>query len=99
MSSVTGKEVVPNIKSAKKRVLTAERNRVRNRVWKSRIRTEQTKIEEAIKSGELMSGDERVSAYYQIIDKAIVKGVLHKNAGSRKKSRLVKRLNRAKQES
>ena len=40
---------MPNIKSAKKRVKVAERNRVRNRVWKSRIRTEQTKIEEALK--------------------------------------------------
>ncbi len=90
---------MPNIKSAKKRVKVAERNRVRNRVWKSRIRTEQTKIEEALKTGELSESDERINDYYQVIDKAVVKGVLHRNAAARKKSRLVKRINKQKAES
>jgi small subunit ribosomal protein S20 len=94
-----GKDVVPNIKSAKKRVKVAERNRVRNRVWKSRVRTEQSKIEEALKAGELNTCDEQVKTYYEVIDKAINKGVLHKNAGARKKARLVKRINKQKAES
>jgi len=90
---------VPNIKSAKKRVKVAERNRVRNRVWKSRVRTEQTKVEEALKAGDLSTCDEQVKTYYEVIDKAINKGVLHKNAGARKKARLVKRINKQKAES
>ncbi|MBI1268840.1 30S ribosomal protein S20 [bacterium] len=90
---------MPNIKSAKKRVKVAERNRVRNRVWKSRVRTEQSKIEEALKAGELNTCDEQVKTYYEVIDKAINKGVLHKNAGARKKARLVKRINKQKAES
>ncbi|MCA9817032.1 MAG: 30S ribosomal protein S20 [Cyanobacteriota/Melainabacteria group bacterium] len=90
---------MPNIKSAKKRVKVAERNRVRNRVWKSRVRTEQTKVEEALKAGDLSTCDEQVKTYYEVIDKAINKGVLHKNAGARKKARLVKRINKQKAES
>lgn len=90
---------MPNIKSAKKRVKVAERNRVRNRVWKSRVRTEQSKIEEALKAGELNTCDEQIKTYYEVIDKAINKGVLHKNAGARKKARLVKRINKQKAES
>ncbi|MBS1999401.1 MAG: 30S ribosomal protein S20, partial [Cyanobacteria bacterium SZAS LIN-2] len=39
---------MPNIKSAIKRVVVAERNRVRNRFWKSNMRTARTKVEEAI---------------------------------------------------
>lgn len=87
---------MPNIKSAKKRVKVAERNRIRNRVWKSRIRTEQTKLEEALKSSDVAACDEQVNSYYQTIDKAIVKGVLHKNTGARKKSRIVKKVNKIK---
>lgn len=90
---------MPNIKSAKKRVKVAERNRVRNRVWKSRVRTEQTKVEEALKAGDMSTCDEQVKTYYEVIDKAINKGVLHKNAGARKKARLVKRINKQKAES
>lgn len=90
---------MPNIKSAKKRVKVAERNRVRNRVWKSRVRTEQSKLEEALKAGELNTCDEQVKTFYEVIDKAINKGVLHKNAGARKKARLVKRINKQKAES
>ena len=90
---------MPNIKSAKKRVKTQERNRVRNRVWKSKIRTEQTKIDEALKSSDFATCDEHIKAYYEVVDKAIVKGILHANTGARKKSRLVKTINRAKQES
>lgn len=90
---------MPNIKSAKKRVKVAERNRVRNRVWKSKIRTEQVKIENALKSSDASACDEQIKFFYEIIDKAIVKGVIHQNTGSRKKSRLVKRINKIKAQS
>ncbi len=77
-----------NIKSAKKRVLIAEANRQRNVAFKSSIKTA-TK-----KALELASGDDKealntaLSKVYQLCDKAVVKGILHKNTASRKKSRL-----------
>lgn len=78
-----------NIKSAKKRVLIAETNRVRNVAFKSSIKT-------AVKKAlELASGEDKgalnsaISRVYQLCDKAVVKGILHKNTAARKKSRLV----------
>ena len=77
-----------NIKSAKKRVLIAEANRQRNVAFKTSIKT-------AIKKAlELASGDDKealnsaISRVYQLCDKAVVKGILHKNTAARKKSRL-----------
>ena len=78
-----------NIKSAKKRILTAEANRQRNVAFKSAIKT-------AIKKSLLLAeGDDKdalnasISQVYQLCDKAVSKGVLHKNTAARKKSRLV----------
>ena len=78
-----------NIKSAKKRVLTAERNRVKNVAFKTSIKT-------ALKKAlELATGDDKealnaaISKAYQLCDKAVSKGILHKNTAARKKSRLV----------
>lgn len=79
---------MPNIKSAIKRVKVAERNRVRNRAWKSQVRTEQTKLEETLKVANVKDIDTHLSAVYAVIDKAVSKGVLHKNTAARKKSRL-----------
>lgn len=77
-----------NIKSAKKRVLIAEANRQRNVAFKTSIKT-------AVKKAlELASGEDKealnaaLSKVYQICDKAVVKGILHKNTAARKKSRL-----------
>lgn len=83
---------MPNIKSAIKRVKVAERNRVRNRVWKSQLRTYQNHVEDALKSSDQKAINESLSAFYMIVDKSIAKGVLHKNTGDRKKSRLAARI-------
>lgn len=83
-----------NIKSSKKRVLIAERNRLRNVAFKSSIKTAVKKVLE------LSSGDDKaalntaLSKVYQLCDKAVSKGVLHKNTAARKKSRLTKALNK-----
>lgn len=78
-----------NIKSAKKRVLIAEANRVRNVAFKTSIKT-------AVKKALALATDEdkdalnsAVSKVYQLCDKAVSKGILHKNTAARKKSRLV----------
>jgi len=81
---------VPNIKSAKKRVRIAEENRKRNKSIRTRIKNITRKLREEKdpkKAGELL----KVS--YSAVDKAVKKGVLHKNTAARKKAqfnRLVK---------
>ncbi len=82
---------MPNIKSAIKRVKIAERNRIRNRSWKAKVRTEQSKLEEILKAANVKQVDGQLNEVYQIIDKAVSKGVLHKNSAARKKSRLAKK--------
>ncbi len=82
-----------NIKSAKKRVLVAQRNTERNVAFKSSIKT-------AVKKAlALVKGDEKelalaISKVYQLCDKAVSKGILHKNTAARKKSRLTKAINK-----
>lgn len=82
---------MPNIKSAIKRVKIAERNRIRNRNWKSQVRTEQTKLEDALKEANVKELDGKVNGLYEVIDKAVSKGVMHRNTAARKKSRLAKK--------
>jgi len=78
---------VANIKSAKKRALVAERNRLRNRAVRSRVKT-------AIKRFEMSDQDVQVAFRRAVsqIDKAVTKGVLHRNAAARRKSALSKKL-------
>ena len=78
-----------NIKSAKKRVLIAERNRVRNVAFKTSIKTALRKVLELATSEDKEALNAAISKVYQLCDKAVVKGILHKNTAARKKSRLV----------
>lgn len=78
-----------NIKSAKKRVLIAEANRQRNVAFKSSIKTAMKKAMELASSEDKEALNAAISKVYQLCDKAVVKGILHKNTAARKKSRLV----------
>jgi small subunit ribosomal protein S20 len=80
---------VPRIKSAIKRVDVAERNRKRNRMWKGQIRTARNEVEEAAKSGKPTDAVAALNQAYSKIDRAVAKGILHKNTAARRKSRLV----------
>lgn len=82
-----------NIKSAKKRVLIAERNRERNVAIKSSIKTAVKKVLEAVQEGKADEAKDALSQAYKLYDKAVSKGVLHKNTAARKKSRLTKKVN------
>ena len=77
-----------NIKSAKKRVLIAERNRLRNVAMKSSIKTAVKKVLELSTSDDKEALNAALSKAYQLCDKAVSKCVLHKNRAARKKSRL-----------
>ena len=78
-----------NIKSAKKRVLIAEANRQRNVAFKSSIKTAVKKALALATEGSKEDLASAISAVYKLCDKAVSKGILHKNTAARKKSRLV----------
>lgn len=81
-----------NTKSAIKRIRTSEKRRVRNRAVRSRVRSALKTARTALTA----AGDEARTAVLQAIrtlDKAVTKGVIHRNTASRKKSALARRLN------
>lgn len=82
-----------NIKSAKKRVLVAIRNNERNTAFRSSIKTAVKKAL-SLATGDVEELKKALSKVYQLCDKAVVKGILHKNTAARKKSRLTKAIKR-----
>jgi small subunit ribosomal protein S20 len=97
---------VANKKSAIKRIKIAERNRLRNKTYKSAVRTLMKKCFQAVETyganpdGEKQTtAKETLAAAYSKIDKAVKKGVLHANTAARKKSRLARSLQKASQPS
>ncbi len=85
---------MPNIKSAKKRVLVSEANYQRNKAARSALRTAVKKADAAI-DAKSADAAEVVKAAVKVIDKAAGKGLIHKNNAANKKSALVNRLNKA----
>ena len=83
---------MPNIKSAIKRVKVSEKKNLRNRMVKSAMKTSVKKFNTAIEAG--TANAELLRATQGAVDKAASKGVIHKNAANRKKSRMAKRLNK-----
>jgi small subunit ribosomal protein S20 len=93
---------VANTKSALKRIQIAERNRIRNKTYKSAVRTLMKKYFAAVEDyarqpspEALQEVQSRMAEAYSKIDKAVKRRVLHPNNGSRKKSRLAARLKKA----
>ena len=83
-----------NIKSAKKRVLTAEKNRLRNVAFKTSVKSAVKKVLELATLEDKDALNTALSKVYQLCDKAVSKGILHKNTASRKKSRLTIAVNK-----
>ncbi len=83
---------MPNIKSAIKRVKVAEKANEANSQAKSAMRTTVKKAEQALATG-AENAQELVVAANKALDKAATKGLIHKNAAARKKSRLAKKAN------
>jgi small subunit ribosomal protein S20 len=81
-----------NIHSQKKRILRAERERLENRRYTSKIKTIFRRLETAM--GEGSDGDSTAThrELVQTIDKAVKRGALHRNSGARKKSRAARLL-------
>ncbi len=90
------KNIMANIKSAKKRILTAERNYERNVAFKSSIKTAVKKVLVLAQAKEKDQNaiNAALSNAYKLCDKAVSKGILHKNTAARKKSRLTLAVNK-----
>ncbi len=85
---------MPNIKSAKKRVLITKGENVRNRSIKTALKTQIKKFDSSVAAG----GESSQVAFRDAvssIDKAVAKGVLHANTAARKKSAIAKKMNAA----
>ena len=83
---------MPNIKSAKKRVLTIEKKTMRNKAIKSALKTQVKKFLVAVEAG---NKEEAVKLYPETvsaIDGAVTKGVIHKNNANNRKAKLAKKL-------
>jgi small subunit ribosomal protein S20 len=76
-----------NIHSQKKRILRAERERLENRRYTSRIKTYFRRLARAVEAGDETGADDEHRVLVQTIDKAVKRGALHRNTGARKKSR------------
>ncbi|MBS3897193.1 MAG: 30S ribosomal protein S20 [Dethiobacter sp.] len=86
---------MPNTKQALKRMRVTAKRTARNRHVKSTFKTAVRRFSDTLAQDDLTVAGDRLLAAQKTIDKAVSKGVLHKNAAARKKSRLAKRLNKA----
>jgi len=84
---------MPNIKSAIKRVKTSEARNAKNTMEKSAMRTAIKKVEAAVTLKDAAAAKEALVVASSKLDKAARKGLIHKNAAARKKSRLMKKVN------
>lgn len=85
---------MPRSKAAEKAVRSSERRRLRNRAVKSMTKTTLTKAQKALAGGDLEAAQSAVAVSIKSLDKAAKKGVIHSNTADRRKSRLMKRLNK-----
>jgi small subunit ribosomal protein S20 len=83
---------MPNIKSVKKDVIKSRKNHLRNVSAKSAMKTFIKKARAAVEAGDAAAASAAVAQAVSVIDKTAERGIIHKNAAARRKSRLMKRL-------
>ncbi|MDR2106667.1 MAG: 30S ribosomal protein S20 [Coriobacteriales bacterium] len=82
-----------NIKSQKKRNRTNEKARLRNRAIKSELKTATRSVRDAVTAGDAATAQERARVANRLFDKAVSKGVIHKNQAANRKSGIAKLAN------
>jgi small subunit ribosomal protein S20 len=87
---------MPNHKSAEKRMRQNEKRRLINRGNRGKLRTGIKKLRAALEGGEAGAAQTLLPETVSLIDKAVQKGALHRNAAARFKSRLTLRANASK---
>ena len=83
-----------NIKQQKKRVKTNEKRRQRNMAVRSAVKTEIRKFRELVANGEKDKAEEQLRVASRKLDKAVTKGVFHRNNAANKKSRMATAFNK-----
>ena len=83
-----------NIQSAKKRVKVSEKKNLRNRMVRSGVKTSMKKFSAALDAG-VEPAKAQLSATTSAVDKAVTKGVIHKNAANRIKARMALAVDKA----
>ena len=93
---ITSEEVfgLPNIKSAKKRVLVNATKAAQNKAQKSALKTALKKFEAAVAGGTRSEADAAYKVAVKAVDQAASKGLLHKNNAANKKSAMTLKLNK-----
>ena len=86
---------MPNIKSAKKRVLVNAKKTEQNKSIRSAVKTEMKKIDLLIKENKLEEAKASLSVAFKVIDSACSKNIYHANNASNKKAKLAKRVDAA----
>ena len=84
---------MPNIKSAKKRVLVNQTKAMQNKMFRTQLKTDIKKYQAAVAAGDAALAQETYKAAVKKIDQAAARGIIHKNAAARKKSQFTKALN------
>lgn len=85
--------VLPNIKSAKKRVKVIASKTLQNQMFKTNFKTTLKKFEKAVADGDKAAAELCYKNAVSKLDKAVAKGILHINAAARKKSQFTLKLN------
>ena len=85
---------MPNIKSSKKDVISSKIAYEKNKADKSALKTVVKKYDAAIESGDKAAAQAAYVAAVSAVDKAVTKGLLHKNNAARKKSSMALKLNK-----
>lgn len=85
---------MPNIKSAKKRVLVTSTKNMQNKAAKSALRTDLKKFDQAVANGEKAEAQDLYTKAVVSLDKAASDGLIHKNNAANKKSKMTRRLNK-----
>ena len=81
-----------NIKSQKKRIITAEKARVRNKAVRSELKTAIKKVRKAVEEEDVQAAQELADKAGRLLDKAASKGIIHKNQAANRKSKLARRV-------
>jgi small subunit ribosomal protein S20 len=84
---------LPNIKSSERSVITDAQRRAKNFPVKTAVKSVSRKIVESVTAGKADEANALLTKASSTIDKAAAKGVIHKNAAARKKSRLARKVN------
>ncbi len=87
---------MPHHKSAEKAWRQSEKRRLRNRMFKSRVKTEIKKFLSLLEAGDLVKAEEQLKLAQSLLHRGVSKGIFHKNKAANKISKLFEKFNQAK---